>query len=896
MEGHGQYEKLRGLARQLVGDAHLAEDVVQDAWSLYLRQERGSIDKPEAWLRRTIGKLAHTYRRSRARRRAREEKAARPQGVASGQEAVDRASTFDLLQREIAALPDPYGEVLRLHYVDQLSWQEVATRLKRPSNTIRTQHRRGLELMRERLDRRCDGDRSAWSTALVLALVGAGDGVAPAAESAATEAVLSSTVGALRRSMAVLVVILGVATVGWFLFSDTRPLEAKDGAALAAGRDEGELSAPAHQGAERTPVAPAPVEEAQRDIPETETSEDPGRIDLVVSDVEGRPLQGAAVRVMRDGQATEVGTTDAAGRLAVELEEADRGGSGRTGFAQRASLTVALDGYVQSSTYHVPYGQVSELPVTLFAPAGSAAGRVVDEDGNPLENALVQFAWRRSQETPPSSGLIVTPDFASARTDADGNVAIGSLPPGRILVHVSCPGWADSVTFASVTADEEVARFGMQLRKGLTLHGRATDEDGAPLVGARVWYAMVTRGYEYVTETDADGRFALPNMSIGAAFFGVRGEREDQVRIDYVDLAKDGSTEWYPEVGTATGVRFRLVDTEGETQEGWVVRLTARQGVAMWGKDIETGPDLNAVYDVPDVPIMLSVHGPTPGVLPLASFPVHAREEPWVLELPAHAGDVGSLTACAERLPETPLWDGQLTVRGAVGELRQAANPATGCFLVEGLTPGRYEIGWATQDGARFHFGTWELSPSASLDLGLLREPQRGVLRIEGSVPGANYYDLVLDKEFGNDMVADRIHNGPVPPSELRVYPGTYTLTQYDKMAPLGSRRLRIESNEVTHLDLSPDGPRHRLVRFVASSARSESLQWSVFRAEEPDGEPSLGPGSVSGEDGVYEVHLALPPGAYLVHGQTDDGLVAEAVLDLTRALDEPILEVELRR
>jgi RNA polymerase sigma-70 factor (ECF subfamily) len=52
----------------------------------------------------------------------------------------------------VAALPDPYREVVALRFFGELSLAEVAEATGRPLNTVKTHLRRGLERLRPLMD------------------------------------------------------------------------------------------------------------------------------------------------------------------------------------------------------------------------------------------------------------------------------------------------------------------------------------------------------------------------------------------------------------------------------------------------------------------------------------------------------------------------------------------------------------------------------------------------------------------------------------------------------------------------------------------------------------------------------------------------------------------------
>ncbi|MFI5403444.1 MAG: RNA polymerase sigma factor, partial [Planctomycetota bacterium] len=150
-------EGLRALARRLVGDAAAADDVVQEACLAALRG--GAVSRP--WLVGVVRNLSFRRLRDEARRTERERRAAKPEGVAPADDAVERAELHRALLDELLALDEPYRATLLLRYVDGLSHGAIAKRLKVPAGTVSARLHRGLEILRGRLDRRFGG-RVAW--------------------------------------------------------------------------------------------------------------------------------------------------------------------------------------------------------------------------------------------------------------------------------------------------------------------------------------------------------------------------------------------------------------------------------------------------------------------------------------------------------------------------------------------------------------------------------------------------------------------------------------------------------------------------------------------------------------------------------------------------------------
>lgn len=155
------------LARRLVGDAHLAEDVAQEALTAALSRP-GGFATPSLLRRWLAGATRHLAWRARAReqeQRAREARAARPEATVD--DAAERLRTHRRLVDQVLALDEPYREALVLRFFDGLPPREIARRLGISPEAARQRVSRGLARLRARLDGESCGGRRAWCGALV---------------------------------------------------------------------------------------------------------------------------------------------------------------------------------------------------------------------------------------------------------------------------------------------------------------------------------------------------------------------------------------------------------------------------------------------------------------------------------------------------------------------------------------------------------------------------------------------------------------------------------------------------------------------------------------------------------------------------------------------------------
>ena len=140
-------DNLYALAFFRIGDEGAAQDVVQEAFIRYYReQQRTTIVNAKAWLYRTTLNLAIDHLRRRPPIRA--------VPLAS---ALDKADDeqhalheeFLRLEQLLAPLPADQAVVVRLHFTDDLSMSEIAEILCLPRDTVKSRYRYAMEKLRK---------------------------------------------------------------------------------------------------------------------------------------------------------------------------------------------------------------------------------------------------------------------------------------------------------------------------------------------------------------------------------------------------------------------------------------------------------------------------------------------------------------------------------------------------------------------------------------------------------------------------------------------------------------------------------------------------------------------------------------------------------------------------
>jgi RNA polymerase sigma-70 factor, ECF subfamily len=129
-------------ALMLTGNHAAAEDVVQQVFTVVLRQS-GSIENEPHYLRRSVRNECYSVLRRRRRRLAEDRPLLEPiEPGAIG--ADDRIA----LERALLTLPAKQREVIHLHVFEGMTFQEAADAMGESINTIASRYRYAVEKLR----------------------------------------------------------------------------------------------------------------------------------------------------------------------------------------------------------------------------------------------------------------------------------------------------------------------------------------------------------------------------------------------------------------------------------------------------------------------------------------------------------------------------------------------------------------------------------------------------------------------------------------------------------------------------------------------------------------------------------------------------------------------------
>lgn len=146
---------LLGLARRLLIDVRLAEDVVQEVFvRFWNRPER--FDPDRGSLRgflaaETHGRAVDLLRSEEARRRRERRDAMQAPVAATIEHEIVETSVAERVRQAVAELPEAERTALDLAYFGGLTYREVAVRLGEPEGTVKSRIRKALSRLEKEL-------------------------------------------------------------------------------------------------------------------------------------------------------------------------------------------------------------------------------------------------------------------------------------------------------------------------------------------------------------------------------------------------------------------------------------------------------------------------------------------------------------------------------------------------------------------------------------------------------------------------------------------------------------------------------------------------------------------------------------------------------------------------
>lgn len=295
------------------------------------------------------------------------------------------------------------------------------------------------------------------------------------------------------------------------------------------------------------------------------------RLEGIVEDQEGNPVEGAAVTVQTaDQNATRLALAGSPPEERATVSGAD----GRFALAglqpgESVGLLVKRQGYASRVVSRLQPPLEEPVRVVLD-PASRLTGRVLDERNDPIASA--QIVLRRE------SGIA-----AAGITDGDGRFLLEGVQADRFVLDASAQGHlAVRVEAIEVSAGADLDAGDVVLPRGAALEGTVSGPDGSPAAGAVVRALPVQGGGPALlfvvpeARTDADGHYRLEGLREGRQ--SVVAEHPSYTRASREIEVQDDETRLDLRLGEGWEVAGRAVDASGKGIAGVRIELISQDG------------------------------------------------------------------------------------------------------------------------------------------------------------------------------------------------------------------------------------------------------------------------------------------------------------------------------
>ena len=550
---------VRALARSLILDPDLADDVLQQVCLVALQQAPSDASRGprlRAWLAAVTRSLVRRTARTDFRRHRRE------QIVASGEA---QPSTFDVAARRealralvdaVASLEEPHFSSVVERYFEGVSVAEIATRHALTEAAVRQRLSRARQQLRARLTRLIDDDPGGWlRSVLPLAPAGAALAREPAGLSihhlGGLVVAKSMGVSGLTKALLALGIVVGLLLTGGWLLSraderTTVPVETASALPDVERLVPDAAAAPTPQRSEPAALLAA-GEAAALEPGDVVLSREPLAVSIVgrVVDEAGEPLAGATVELLRP-------STDVSDALGVRPQDSRILASTQSDADGRFALPARLPPEMhlpQRTKFLEPTFDGPDVLATLPGHAPALGGVPVEHAGERRIGELVlprgaslTFEARDQHGLDPQD-VTVTVNYEKGLPNRIGSKrreppvrALGgarflsdSLTAGTARVTIGAAGAAPvTVGDVELTLGTTTDLGVLSLGAGATLTGTVRDARGEPLAGAWVLarpaqqkLSSADREYrkarpEELVTTGADGSFELGSLAAGS--------------------------------------------------------------------------------------------------------------------------------------------------------------------------------------------------------------------------------------------------------------------------------------------------------------------------------------------------------------------------------------------
>ncbi len=779
------------LALSLARNPDAADDLTQEVARVWLERRPDLADPPQgaygirAWLAAVTRRLALDRVRSESARRAREHSVAVPELTGDTYEVVERGAWQKRVTESVMDLPEPYRSTILYCYLDQLTTRVVAERMSVREATVRKRLERGLTMLRLRLGGKANDGSQRWlagillmttktkliglALAIALALLVAwrmhviwsdvereeaattptlvqpaehasqedkqdtaapdvGPPTAVPSERRAVTAPAEPTTGSLLvhvswgddKSPAVGVLVSLSRSGADPLFDDSLGTTNEQGAARFVDLQPGKLYPQVNRGKQtwggEVTIAAGKQSECSLEV------EIGMNCKGIVVDRSNQPIADAEVLV-----------ADWGGGLALPLTRTAADGT----FAMRSIAThchigARAIGHAASTLRKFTAGKGAqvEMRIVLADPSAGLSGVVLDAQGRPVADAVVQAGSSdQGNQTLPDGTQVMLPRPTRVHTDIGGRFEFHNLSPGNVPLAVRARGlsqWKQSVE----------VKFGqpksitVQLALGVTVLGSVSDDSGAKVSNATISIGEWGELGRLNAESDGDGSYRLEGVAAGELKLNVESDVHGKAETMLSALAGE-TVRWDPVLSNGLMLRGLVLDSDGKPVKNAMVEAQLEHGtreVQWFGSE---GTDDSGRFTlkscIADQPLKITVLRKSTfpeiflqHVIPSAEeLVIHLPKEAWVYIQGRILDPEDKALPNVHAMPMTT---------GGSGTPAESADPKTGEFRYGPYPPGEYQLRLQADGYPAINLPKRTLAADEVWDVGTLRFEKGGTL------------------------------------------------------------------------------------------------------------------------------------------------------------------------
>lgn len=591
---------VRRLARRLIRDDDRAEDVVQKTWLAALQRPPRQSETVLSWLASVVRRTSFRMMTQEQSRRRWEERSARGEGVLSTREVLEREASRRRVVTAVLELEEPYRTGILLRYFQGWPPRKIAKFSRVPVATVKTRLRRGLSLLRGRLESEMGEDRKAWFSSLVaLAQIEpATTTLLTTTSSLAPGVVMMSLKTKIALGSLALIAVTLTLTARTFLPGESKPpgrspIEARVPVQVPSGEERERVVSDRLDPERSEGLRPASrtLSEGEEEMA-PELVPIPGAIVGRVVSRSGTVLSGVAVEARFDLPRDR--TRISLPRESSVLSETRSGFHGEFRVEAPEGVPIRLEARFEN---HAPgiarrcfAGERRDLvllPGTRVRVAvsdrGSGAALVgADVHVTSVEDLPVSIAFEKR-----------------TRTDEEGMAELRFLPEGRFYVSAKLHGYAPALRSISSDGDG-VVELSCELDAEAVVRGVVLDAvSETPIAGA--WVSAGRSSQR--SQTDVEGRYELGGFGASeSAVIGLVAQSEgygpDAVYATFPRPGHVHRVDFFLRPGLV--VRGRVRDSEGRPLSRARVRYEGRFSTNPYTAEFvdgETHTDLDGEFE-----------------------------------------------------------------------------------------------------------------------------------------------------------------------------------------------------------------------------------------------------------------------------------------------------------